>query len=142
MSLAENLSGTFSDADSRRTIVRALRSVGIAVVLGTPLLWWKLGWPSALLFVVGALISGSGIFEWLRLMTALMARMEQNEAARVRPLAPVLIGFVLRLGAALALLYVSLKYLHGSVYALIAGLALGMLALCFEGLRLIRSWTA
>jgi len=41
----------------------------------------------------------------------------------------------------LALLYVSLKFLHGSVYALIAGLALGVVALSIEGVRLIRSWT-
>jgi len=61
--------------------------------------------------------------------------------APVRPLAPVLIGFFLRLGLALALLYGSLKLLDGSVYALIGGLALGVAALSIEGLRLIKSWT-
>jgi hypothetical protein len=111
-------------------------------VLGVPLLWWKLGWQSAVLFAVGAVISGSGLFEWLRLMGALMARMDVGEsAAPVRPLAPVLIGFFLRLGFAVALLYVSLKLLNGSVYALVAGLALGVAALSIEGLRLIKSWT-
>jgi hypothetical protein len=140
-------SATFSDADSRRAVHRALRMVGIAAALGALLLWWKLGWPSAALFVVGALISGSGLFEWLRLMTALMARMEHAESApgaepaRVRPLAPVLLGFFLRLFAALALLYVSLKYLHGSVLALLGGLSLGVVALSIEALRLLRNWT-
>jgi hypothetical protein len=136
------LSG-FSDADFQRAIWAALRLVGIAALLGVPLLWWKLGWQSAALLAVGALISGTGVFEWLRLMTALMVRMDVNgpEPARVRPLARVLIGFFLRLGGALALLYVSLKFLHGSVYALIAGLALGVVALTIEAVRLIKSWT-
>ena len=31
------------------------------------------------LLVVGALISGSGLYEWLRLMTAVMARMDAAE---------------------------------------------------------------
>ena len=133
----------YSDADFRRTILNALRMVGIAVAVGVPLLWWKQGWPSAALFGVGALISGTGLWEWLRLMTALMARMDAGGAtpAPVRPLAPVLIGFFLRLGVAVVLLYGSLKFLHGSVYALLAGLALGVAALTIEGLRLLRSWT-
>jgi hypothetical protein len=77
-------------------------------------------------------------------MVALMARMDSGgaEPVRVRPLAPVLMGFFLRLALALALLYGSLKLLDGSVYALIGGLALGVAALSIEGLRLIKSWTA
>jgi hypothetical protein len=131
---------SFSDADFKRTIWSAVRTVAIAFVLGVPLLWWKLGWASAALFAVGAAISGTGLFEWLRLMTAVMARMDA-EAATARPLAGVLVGFFLRLAVALALLYVSLKYLHGSVYAIAAGLALGVAALTIEGLRLVKSWT-
>ena len=53
----------------------------------------------------------------------------------------ILIGFFLRLAVAVALLYGSLKFLHGSVYALIAGLALGVASLMIEGLRLLKSWT-
>lgn len=134
---------TFSDADFKRTIRSALRLVLIALAVGIPLVWWKLGWQSAALLAVGGLISGSGIFEWLRLMIALMARMDAGGEvpAPVRPMAPVLIGFFLRLAVALVLLYVSLKFLHGSVFALIAGLALGVAALSIEGLRLLKSWT-
>ncbi|MGP8259919.1 MAG: hypothetical protein ACLQM6_08215 [Acidobacteriaceae bacterium] len=135
--------GTYSDEDFKRTMWSALRMVAIAVAVGVPLLWWKLGWASAALFAVGATISGSGLFEWLHLMTAMMARMDAGgeKPAKVRPLGRVLTGFVLRLGCALALLYVSLKYMHGSVYALIAGLALAVAALTIEGLRLLRRWT-
>ena len=134
---------TYTDEDFKRTIWSALRLVAIAVVIGVPLLWWKLGWQSAALLLVGAAISGSGLYEWLRLMTALMVRMDAggDTPAPVRPLAPVLIGFFLRLGVAIVLLYVSLKFLDGSVYALIAGIALGVVALSIEGLRLIGSWT-
>ena len=134
---------TYTDDDAKRTIWNALRIVGAAIVLGVPVLWWKLGWQSAALFAVGALISGSGLFEWLRLMAALMVRMDVGGegATPVRPLASVLIGFFMRLGLAVALLYGSLKLLDGSVYALVAGLALGVAALSIEGLRLIKSWT-
>jgi len=38
-------------------------------------------------------------------------------------------------------LYVSLKFLDGSVYALAAGLAMGVFALTFEALRLVKAWT-
>ena len=87
---------TFTDADFKRTIRRAIRLMAIAVAIAVPLVWWKLGWPSAALLAIGALISGSGLYEWLRLMTALMARMDAIDAP-IKPMAPVLIGFFLRL---------------------------------------------
>src|SRR6185437_2018486 len=65
---------TFSDADFKQSVWNAIRMEAIAVAIGLPILWWKTGWQSAALLVIGALISGSGLFEWLRLMTALMAR--------------------------------------------------------------------
>ena len=104
-----------------------------------PLVWWKMGWQSAVLLVVGTAISGSGLFEWLRLMTAVMVRMDGGEKAR--PMGMVLFGFFLRLGLTVAVLYVSLKFLNGSVYALAGGLVLGVFALSVEGLRLMKAWT-
>ena len=130
---------TLTDEDFKRTIWSALRLMVIATVIAAPLVWWKMGWQSALLLLVGALISGSGLFEWLRLMTAVMVRMDGGEKAR--PMGMVLFGFFLRLGLTLGLLYVSLKVLNGSVYALAAGLALGVFALTVEGLRLMKAWT-
>ena len=129
----------FSDADFRRTILSALRLLGIVTAVGVPLVWWKMGAASAGLLVVGALISGSGLYEWLRLMTAVMERMDAGGTAR--PMGMVLVGFFLRLGLTVVLLYGSLKLLHGSVYALAAGLALGVFALSVEGLRLMKAWT-
>src|ERR1700712_26868 len=127
----------YSDEDFRRTIWAAIRLASIAVLVTVPLLWWKLGGASAGLFAVGAVISGSGLFEWLRLMSALMSRMELGTPEKpvlVKPLAPVLIGFFLRLGLAVVLLYGSLKLLHGSIPALAAGLVLGIFALLIQAL--------
>src|ERR1035441_2666129 len=70
---------TFSEVDFKRTIWSALRLVLIALAVGVPLLWWKLGWQSAALLAVGGLISGTGLFEWLHLMSAVMARMEAGD---------------------------------------------------------------
>jgi hypothetical protein len=130
---------TLTDADFKRTIWGALRLVVVAAVVAAPVVWWKMGWQSAALLVVGAAISGSGLFEWLRLMTAVMVRMDGGE--RPRPMGRVLFGFFLRLGLTVAVLYVSLKFLNGSVYALAGGLALGVFALSVEGLRLMKAWT-
>jgi hypothetical protein len=130
---------SFTDADFRRTMLSALRLLTVITLVAAPLVWWKLGWQSAVLLLVGAVISGSGLWEWLRLMTAVMVRMDGGEKAR--PLTMVLLGFFLRLGLTVVLLYVSLKVLNGSVYALAAGLALGVFALTVEGLRLMKAWT-
>ncbi|GGA62755.1 hypothetical protein GCM10011507_12940 [Edaphobacter acidisoli] len=129
----------FTDADFRRTMLSALRLLAILTVVGGLLVWWKMGWQSAALLVVGAAISGSGLWEWLRLMTAVMARMDGG--AMARPMGMVLVGFFLRLGLTIVLLYVSLKILDGSVFALAGGLALGVFSLTVEGLRLMKAWT-
>lgn len=128
-----------TDEDVRRTMLRALRLLAILAVVGIALIWWKLGWQSAALLAVGAAISASGLWEWMRLMAVVISRMDAGAAPR--PVGTVLVGFFMRLGIALVALYVSLKYLDGSVYALAAGLALGMVALTIEALRLVRSWT-
>jgi hypothetical protein len=130
---------SLTDDDFKRTVRSALRLMAIATAVVAPLVWWKMGWQSAVLLLVGALISGSGLFEWLRLMTAVMVRMDGGE--RARPMGLVLAGFFLRLGLTVVVLYVSLKVLNGSVYALAGGLALGVFALSIEALRLVKAWT-
>jgi hypothetical protein len=130
---------SFTDDDFRRTVIRALRLLAVVASAGALVLWWKLGWQTAVLLLVGAGISGAGLFDWLRLMTAVMQRMDGGE--KPKPLGAVLTAFFLRLGLTLVLLYVSLKLLNGSVFALAGGLALGVFALAVEGLRLIKVWT-
>ena len=136
----------FTDADAAGVIERAVRLVAIMGVVGVAVCWWRLGWLSALLLLVGAAISATGLWEWRRLMTALMVRMEPAEGEHMvgakRPsIGFALVGFFLRLFVVLGVLYGSLKYLNGSVLALAAGLAMGVIALTIEGLRMLRSGT-
>ncbi|ADW69452.1 ATP synthase subunit I [Granulicella tundricola] len=131
--------GGFTDDDFKRTILSALRLLGVLSVIAMALFWWKSGWQSAALLVIGAAISGSGLWEWLRLMSAVMERMDAG--GKARPMGLILFGFFLRLGLTVVILYVSLKYLNGSVLALAAGLGLGVFALTVEGLRLMKAWT-
>lgn len=130
---------SLTDEDFKRTVRSALRLMAVATAVVGPLVWWKMGWQSAVQLLVGAAISGSGLYEWLRLMTAVMVRMDGGEKAR--PMGLVLAGFFLRLGLTVVVLYVSLKVLNGSVYALAGGLALGVFALSVEALRLVKAWT-
>lgn len=137
--MIDNMMEGFSDADFRLVMLRSLRLMAIVTVIAVPLIWWKLGWQTAALLAVGVAISGSGLWEWLRLMTAVMVRMDGG--GKARPMGLVLAGFFLRLGGAIAVLYVSLRFLNGSVYALAAGLGMGVFALSFEALKMVKAWT-
>jgi hypothetical protein len=130
----------FSDHDLRLAIGRALRLLAVLTVAAAALVGWKLGWQSAVLLVVGSVISGSGLWEWLRVMTAVAVRMDGGRAPR--PMGAVLVGFFMRLALAIVVLYVSLKFVNGSVYALAGGLLLGIASLTVEALRLVKTWTA
>lgn len=143
--MAESLAN-FTDADARAVITRAVKIVVILGIFGALITLAKAGWRSALLLLIGAGISASGLWEWRRLMAALTARMEPLEGEHIvgarRPsIGFALAGFFLRLFAVVAVLYVSLRYLNGSALALAAGLAMGVFALTIEGLRLLRSGT-
>ncbi|SEC56467.1 hypothetical protein [Terriglobus roseus] len=143
--MAESLAN-FTDADAREVITRAVKIVVILGVIGALITLAKAGWKSALLLLIGAAISATGLWEWRRLMAALTARMEPLEGEHIvgarRPsIGFALAGFFLRLFAVVAVLYVSLRYLNGSALALAAGLAMGVFALTIEGLRLLRSGT-
>ena len=125
-----------TDADLRNTMLSSIRLLAILSLVVMALFWWKSGWSSALLVIIGAAISMASLWEWLRLMTALMERMDAGDAAR--PMGGVLIGFFIRLGLTVVILYVSLKALHGSVFALAAGLGLGVFCLTVEVLRRLK----
>jgi hypothetical protein len=64
-----------------------------------------------------------------------------QESAERKPIAGILIWFFLRLILAGVVLYVSLRSLHGSIYALCAGLGLAVVALTIESVRLLRAWS-
>jgi hypothetical protein len=135
----------FSDQDLRLVLNRALRSVAIAIMVGIPVIWIAWGWRSMLMFLVGGAIAATGILEWRLLMTAVLARLDFGTPGiqgKPRPLGSVLFWFFIRIAAAGGLLYVSLRSLDGKVAALLIGLALALVALFFEAIRLLRSWSA
>ncbi len=72
----------------------------------------------------------------MRLIAAINQRMDAGR--NPRPMGMILFGFFARLGLTLAVLYGSLKYLHGTVFALAVGLGLGLLSLTVEALRLLK----
>jgi hypothetical protein len=129
----------FTDADVRSMLLRTLRLLGVLTALGMLLTGWKLGWRSSLFLLLGAAISGSGLWEWMRLIHAVMERMEVGR--NPKPMGMVLTGFFLRLAVAIVVLYISVKYLNGSVVALAVGLGLGIVSLTVEAIRMARAWT-
>ena len=129
-------SSGLTDADVRETMLRSIRLLLVLGLVAAGLFWWGSGWQSALLVVVGAAITSTSLWEWLRLMTAINERMDAGE--NPRPMGMILFGFFARLGLTVVVLYVSLRYLHGTVLALAAGLGLGLLSLSIEALLLLR----
>lgn len=130
----------FTDKDLQNALLRSLKLIAMLTLVAIPIVWALGHWQSAALFVVGAAVAALSLWEWRSLVTAVAGKFDLDPAARPRPMAGVLIRFFLRFVLAAGALYVSLKCLHGSVYALIAGLALAMLAVTFEALRLLRKW--
>jgi hypothetical protein len=128
---------SFTDADLSAALLRAIRTVGILTIVGCPVIWIASGWQTAGLFLVGAGISVAGVYESLRLIRIVNAKLDQQKASGSTSL--VLALFFLRWGIAAVILYASLKCLHGSVYGLIAGLVLAMIALSFEAVKLTRA---
>jgi hypothetical protein len=129
----------FNDQDFKSALARALRLVGILAVVGVPVAWIAASRSSAMLFLVGAVIAGSSIWVWQRLMSAVLDRLAQGGTPR--PMGPVLAWFFAHLIFSGCLLYVSLRGSNGSVYALIAGLGLALFALLIESIRLLKAWT-
>jgi hypothetical protein len=133
----------FSDQDLRLVMNRALRSVLAAIAVGIPVIWFAWGWRSAVLYLVGGSIAATGILEWRQLMTAVLVRLDIEGGQNTpKPLGPILFWFFVRLVAAAAVLYVSLRSLDGKVAALLLGIALALIALFVEAIRLFRGWSA
>lgn len=126
----------FTDADLKAALRRAIKTTAITGVVLAVVLTFVYGWRTGILLLVGAVISATGLWEWQRLVAFINARLDQQKTTGAGRVATT---FLLRLLFAAGLLYVSLKFLHGSIYALVAGLALGVFALTVEAVRMIRS---
>jgi hypothetical protein len=131
-----NTSTGLTDADVRNTMLAAIRLLLMLSVLAAAIFWWRMNWQSAVLLLVGAAISSTSLWEWLRLMTAINERMDAGQ--NPRPTGSILFGFFARLTLTVLVLYGSLKYLHGTVVALGVGIGLGLLSLLIEAFRLLQ----
>lgn len=126
----------FSDADLRTSMRRALQLVAALAVVGVVVFAVAAGWQTAALFAAGAVVSATGLYEWQQLIGVINARLDNQKAPRSTGFTVTM--FLLRLGIAGVIVYASLRYLHGSLYALVAGLGLAVVALTVEAVRLVR----
>ncbi len=126
----------FTDDDLKAAMRRTMRTIAILAAILFVIVTMSMGWKSGVLLVVGAAVSISGVYEWQRLISAVNARLDNAE--NPRPVGPVVAMFLLRLLIAGVVVYVSLKCFQGSVYALVAGLALAVVGLSIEAVRLVR----
>ena len=126
----------FTDADLKAALHRSLRTTAILGVVLAIVLSFVYGWQTGGLVLAGTVISATGLWEWQRLVAFINARLDNQKAAGT---GRVITSFLLRLFFAGGILYVSLRCLHGSVYALVGGLVLGVFALSIEAVRMIRS---
>ena len=137
----------FSDQDLRVVLNRALRSVVIAIAGRDSHHLGRLG------LAVHGDVSGGGrhrrhgnsgvaAADGRRSGSPGSPYGAGHSASKPRPLGPVLFWFFIRLVAAAGVLYVSLRSLDGKVAALLLGMALALVALFIEAIRLFRGWSA
>jgi hypothetical protein len=127
----------FTDADLKAALRRALRTIAILAMALASILAFIASWQTAALLLVGAAVSGTGLYEWEKLIALINAKLDNQKTPRSTGF--VVTMFFLRFGIAVTVLYVSLKCFHGSLYALVGGLGLAVVALTIEAVRLVRS---
>ena len=88
------------------------------------------------MLLIGAAVSFTGVWEWRRLVAAINSKLDEHQAPQ--SLGRTIFTFLLRLAMVGVVLYGSLRYLEGSVYALIAGLSLAMVMLTAEAFRIMK----
>jgi hypothetical protein len=125
-----------TDADLEALLHRAMRNTLIVGVLSALVLWKASGWRDAAMMATGTAISAASIFEWRRLVRFIIAKMDKKQAPRGT--AAAVVFFLFRLIVFAAAIYVSLKCFRGSGVALLCGLALAVLAIVWEAVRLLR----
>jgi hypothetical protein len=134
---ASPAAGMMTDEDLQQLLGRAQRTIVILGVLLALVFTFTMGWQSGLLELAGAVISYTGMREWRTLARVVSSTLTNPGAPR--PMGRTLVMFFLRLAVVGGILYVSLRCLHGSVYALVAGIGLAVIALTFEAVRLLRN---
>jgi hypothetical protein len=128
--------GDLSDAALDALLKRAVRDTLILGLIPAVVVLVASGWRNAAMLAIGTLLSAASIVEWRRLIRLINAKLDHQRTPRNAPLVVAL--FLLRLAIFAAAIYGSLKCLHGSVVALLCGLALAVLATAFEALQLLK----
>ena len=123
-------------ADLDRLLRRALIETLIVGTLASLMVLVGGGWRSGAMLLAGTLISSASIAEWQRLIRVLNARMDSKKTPSSAGV--VVLFFVLRLTVFAGVIYGSLKFLHGSVAALLCGLCLAVLTIGWEAIKLLR----
>jgi hypothetical protein len=115
------------------------RSMRITLILGAipaVILWIASGWRNAAMLATGAAISAASVMEWQRLIRLFNARMDRQKSPRGA--VTVVTLFLLRLLIFAGVIYGSLICFRGSVIALLCGLALAVVAIAWEALKMLR----
>lgn len=123
-------------ADPEAMLRRAFRNIVILGVVASLVLWIASNWRDAAMLAAGAAVSAASIHEWGRLARFINATLDNQRVQKGTAIA--LVFFAVRLVVFGAVIYVSLKYIQGSAIALLCGLGLALLAMVWEGIRLIR----
>lgn len=130
---------TFSDADLKVTLRRAMRTVAVLTVVLFAVFWFRSGWRTAMLLLSGAMISLASLFEWQRLVAVMNARLDNQQSPHSTSF--VVVMFLLRISLAGLVLYGSLKCFqtagYGSVIALTVGLCLAFVGLTVEAAKML-----
>ncbi|HKR27516.1 MAG TPA: ATP synthase subunit I [Acidobacteriaceae bacterium] len=126
-----------TDEDLFTVLRRSQQTIVILGVMVAVIFWLAAGWQSGVLALAGAAISWTGILEWRSLTVAVFSRLDKQQ--RPAPASRTVVMFFVRLAAVGAILYASLRFLNGTVYALVAGIGLAVVALSFHALRLLRT---
>ena len=125
-----------TDVALEALLKRAIRDTLVLGLIPSIVLLIASGWRNAAMMAVGALISAASILEWQRLIRLINAKLDKQKTPRSALLVVSL--FVLRLTLFAGAIYVSLKCFQGSVFALLCGLGLAVLATAWEALRLLK----
>jgi hypothetical protein len=128
---------TLTDQGLEALLKRALRMIVVIGVLASLILWKATGWRNAAMMATGSAISAASIFEWMRLVRFIRAKMDRQQIPAGALVASIF--FVFRLIIFGGALYVSLKCFRGSDVALLCGLGLAVLAMMWEAIGLLRS---
>jgi hypothetical protein len=123
-------------ADLDALLFRAMRATLVTGLLASAAVWIGSDWRNAAMLCAGALISAASIWEWQRLIRVINARMDKQRTPANSVV--VVVFFVLRLTVFALVIYGSLKCFRGSVAALLCGLALAVLTVGWQIIRLLR----